>query len=140
LVSASSLKDDSHKDDCLHFITKMEANKQAFLVFDVKRKIPAEYDRKMRSDALGKRWVQRMILSGRIVISEVAKIEKPIRLKLEAVHFDTDDYHLVVAASGTARKQIVTHTMNCFSTKVIAILKKDLGVDVSLPSSASAEL
>ena len=94
-----------------------------FLVLDIEGKIVSEYDRHLRMDENYREWLK--ILNHRSKVRRLPmKINRKLKVALDALHFNTDDRKYIAVALSSCCKTVLTFASKSFTKPLCKELKK----------------
>src|SRR5437879_1923662 len=110
------------------FLDSLQNNDSVYLAMDHQDHMRREYERKMREDSNGRKWLTRLLKNQKVAFHDIKKLPDKFHVKLGELHFDPGDYHLIRMAMSTTSRTIVSEDPD-FTPQICKLLKKDKRVE-----------
>jgi hypothetical protein len=132
LVDASSRKA-ANKGTSVVVLDRMKENGTHVLCLDMKRRIDAEYERKLKPQSLGRAWYLFMQQGGRIKRFDTNRLSGTIRDRL-GLH--EEDQVFIETARETKDRRIVSSHKHLVARNAAKLIKRLVRVSVDRPADA----
>jgi hypothetical protein len=110
-----------------------------FLALDKGGQIRSEYERKMGTESVGRKWLANLAVHDRIRMHDLASLPKKAKVELDKAHFHQTDRKFVRLAMATESKCLVAEESD-YSNAVVKVLQKHAGLFIHSAESACAML